>query len=80
MLLKTKERCEKGGAEAGMLLITKGILSGSGNLIENKGESNNLVYPSLMPLREYCPLVGRQSASHVAKSEDFWLARYARTG
>jgi hypothetical protein len=46
MLLKTKERCGKSRAEAGMLLITKEILSGSGNLIENKGESDNLVYPS----------------------------------
>jgi len=36
MLLKTKDRCGKGWAEAGMLLIAKEISSESGNVIENK--------------------------------------------
>jgi len=36
MLLKAKDRCGKGWAEAGMLLIAKEISSESGNVIENK--------------------------------------------
>jgi hypothetical protein len=37
MLLKTKNRCGKGRAEAGMLLITMEIFTESGNIVEKKG-------------------------------------------
>jgi hypothetical protein len=37
MLLKTKGRCGKLRAEAGILLKTKEIEAESGNVVENKG-------------------------------------------
>jgi hypothetical protein len=37
MLLKTKERCEKVGGEAGIHMKTKEIQAESGNLGEKKG-------------------------------------------
>ena len=42
MLLKTKDRCGRGWAEAGMLLITKEISSESGNVIEKKEDERFL--------------------------------------
>jgi hypothetical protein len=38
MLLKTKDRCGKSEAEAGMCLKTKEIRSQSGDVIEKKGQ------------------------------------------
>jgi hypothetical protein len=49
--MKTKDHCGKSRDGAGMPLITKEILSESGNVIENKGETNNLARPSWVRLR-----------------------------
>jgi hypothetical protein len=40
MLLKTKDRCGKPGAEAGMSMKTKEIRVKSGNVTENEGVSS----------------------------------------
>jgi hypothetical protein len=62
MLLKTKDRIWRVGAEAGMSLITHEIIAESGNVIENKGDDRFLKLEAHGP-REYDPFrVGEQSS------------------
>jgi hypothetical protein len=55
MLLKTKDRCGKSCAEAGMSLIAKEIRSESRNVIENKEHDRTLKAVALTLCRSVLP-------------------------